>query len=160
MDKEDRYIPFNLQMRGQQLEFHDPKNKELQVHQLFQTYAHSPDSPDERVVDKSGKFPGVKLSFGDGSYRRVYFFNHDLMKKTVDRLIELQGFTDRADQYERVRELPDGIMCQRWVVRHKLTGTQYEMRCVDTNEVDSLGQSVFEYERQARQKSNSLPKVD
>ena len=89
------------------------------------TQFHSGDSRDERVVDKSGKFPGILLGFSDIAYRRIYFFTYEQMQKVIDRLVQLQGFADRADQYEKISDATQGVACAQCLVRHKLTGTVF-----------------------------------
>lgn len=69
----------------------------------------------------------------------------------LDQLVRYQGFIDRADQYERVKKLSDGIVCQRSIVRHKLSGIEYEMRSIDTNKAEKQTLAVFNDERQALQ---------
>ena len=57
---------------------------------------HTADGPAEKLVDKSGKFHGVLISFADGSYRRVFFFSFDQMQQALQGILECQGFSDRA----------------------------------------------------------------
>ena len=132
----------------------------LHYHQLNIAHVHSLDSADERIIDKSNEFSGVVLSFSDDTFRKVFFFTHDQMQETIQKLLELQGFDDRMDQYERICELPDGFACTRSMVRHKLTGKQYEMRSLDTINVDEESLGVFEFEMKARLMATDSKHVD
>ena len=104
-----------------------------------------------RTIDKSGELPGVMLNFANGLKRRVFFFSFDQMVKAIEVILLLQGFLDRADQYEKVCDLSQGLICTRSIVRHKITGQKFQMRSLDTRATDSDSLGIFENERQARQ---------
>ena len=100
------------------------------------------------------------LSFGNQTFRKVFFPTNDQMQYAVYQLLELQGFVERSDQYEMVKDLEPGIMCKRSIVQHKLTKQKFEMRQFETIDAEQNSISIFDCERQARQKINSERHVD
>ena len=85
------------------------------------------------------------------------------MEQAVEKLIHIQGFSKRMDQYELVKNLPSGLECTRSIVKHKLTGKQFELRksLVKSNEPEPETQhlGIFEHELKARQKIIELKQI-
>ena len=89
MDQDDRYKPYMLQVDGKQLLFTDQGSLEQFSSPLHSSHFHSSDSQDERIVDKSGKFPGALIGSSNASHRRVFFFTHEHMRMAIERLVQL-----------------------------------------------------------------------
>ena len=52
-------------------------------HLLSETHIHSVDDRDQKIIDNSGKFSGVYLTFCNETYRKVFFFNYNQMENAV-----------------------------------------------------------------------------
>ena len=88
MDRESRYIPFNIEIRGEEIRILDQKQKLHQLQRINKTHVHTADSQGEKHVDKLGKFHSAILSFTDHTFLRVYFFTLEQMQQAVQGVVE------------------------------------------------------------------------
>lgn len=92
------------------------------------------DSRETKCVDKTGKLAAAKLTLDNRIHAKVYFMSFEMMQRALDKVVAMQGFADRLDQYEHVTNLSQGINCTRSLVQHKHTGMQFVLkRCTDAN---------------------------
>ena len=95
---------------------------------------HTADSRETKCVDKTGKLAAAKLTIDNGIHLKVYFMSFEMMQRALEKVIAMQGYADRLDQYEHLANLRQGVNCTRSLVRHKLTGMKFELkRCTDAN---------------------------
>ena len=123
MDTNDCYLPHSMVAIDNKLCFLDQQNELSSAHPLLKVHVHTADSKEAKVVDKAGRLPAAKLTLGKGLHRKVFFINFELMQQALEKIVTMQGFADRLDQYEHVTNLRQGINCTRGLVRHRLTGT-------------------------------------
>ena len=76
MQKDDRYIPYNLQVTGDHIVFSSLDKKTQSSHLLSEAHIHSVDDRADKTLDKKGKFSGVIMTFSNETYRKVFFFSH------------------------------------------------------------------------------------
>ena len=92
------------------------------------------DSCETKCVDKTGKLAAAKLTLDDGVHVKVYFMSFEEMQRALEKVVAMQGFADRLDQYEHITNLSQGVNCTRSLVQHKLTGKRFVLkRCTDAN---------------------------
>ena len=83
MDTEDRYLPLSMVAKDDELCFLDQQNNIGTAHPLSKVHVNTADSKETKVVDKSGRLPAAKLTFENGTCRKVYFMNFELMQQAL-----------------------------------------------------------------------------
>jgi len=53
---------------------------------------------------------------------------YEEMLGAIDSILRAQGLKSRIAQYKDVHSLPDGLITKRRIVRHYLTGQEYELK--------------------------------
>ena len=128
MDSEDRLVPLSMKATSEKIYFIDRNDQVVFGHKLGEFHAQSADSEETKAVDRTGKFFGARLQQKDGTHLKFYATGFSMMRQAIEKILQLQGFTDRRDQYEHVRDLPAGIDCERSIVRHRVTGKMFELK--------------------------------
>ena len=61
MDRDDRLVPLRMEATSEKLSFVNSHDEVILEHSLKEIHVQSTDSNEAKVVDKTGKFFGVKL---------------------------------------------------------------------------------------------------
>lgn len=134
MDMDDSYLPLSLVANDDKLSFVDKENRLMNQHQLSKVHMNTADCRETKCVDKTGKRAAAKLTLDNGIHAKVYFMSFEMMQRALEKVVTMQGFADRLDQYEHVTNLSQGVNCTRSLVQHKYTGMQFVLkRCTDAN---------------------------
>ena len=86
----------------------------------------SADCESTKCLDASRRHYCAVLQ-ADNSHRKLYFISFAQLEATIATILEPQGFTDRASQYEIVSHLDSITAAKRSIVCHKGTGIKYEL---------------------------------
>ena len=70
-------------------------------------------------MTKSSKHFKVLLTTDTQSHLKLYFYNISVIPEFLCRVHQAQGFASRLDQYEELSPLPETILGESKLVRHK-----------------------------------------
>ena len=75
-------------------------------------------------------------SFG---HLKLFFTTYAAMMSVIDRILTAQGFEHRLDQYRRIEQLPDALVCERGMAASKYCeAVQFELKGFDKSDQDNL----------------------
>lgn len=116
----------------------NPKNcvNQLQAgeisYDLSKVHVSTNDSRTSKTYCRENVYYGLNLITAKS--RKVYFESYDQMDRFINKIIKLQGFTDRFSQYEKLQNVTSNNPeedIQRFIARHQNTGMKFLVKPID-----------------------------